>query len=93
MTDPVSDRSKVLNGVIGSQEFQSKWADMSNEQLVKAAYAFVLDRVPDAQGEQNWLNALNIDHMSHQELLQGFIDSTESINITESITQNGYLVM
>lgn len=86
-------RSVVLSNVMLSDEFQASWSNLTDEQLVKTAYAFVLNRAPDAAGEQYWLAELNSGMLTQQQLLQSFIDSAESVQITDSITQNGYLAM
>ncbi|MDO9025173.1 DUF4214 domain-containing protein [Zwartia sp.] len=86
-------RTSVLSNVMLSEEFQASWSNLSDEQLVKTAYAFILNRAPDAQGEAYWLAELKTGQFSQQQLLQSFIDSSESAQITDSITQNGYLAM
>jgi hypothetical protein len=78
---------------MGSSEFQNKWAGLTEEQFVKAAYAFVLERAPDQAGETYWLNQLKGGQVTEQQLLQSFIESIESNQITDALTQNGYLSM
>jgi|GEM_PF-6870489 len=86
-------RSVVLSNVMLSEEFQSSWSSLTDEQLVKTAYAFVLNRAPDVTGEAYWLTELKSGQLSQQQLIQSFIDSRESAQITDSVTQNGYLAM
>lgn len=86
-------RASLVAGVMSSNEFQQKWTGVSNEKLVKTAYAFILDRAPDQAGETYWLNQLKSGQITDQQMLHSFLESTEFRQITDSVTKSGYLAM
>lgn len=89
--DTATAKANMIESFMASPEFQSKWSTEGHEAMVDAAYAYVLDRVPDDEGEAYWLQALDQGRVSEREFLHQFIESAESISLTDTITANGYL--
>jgi hypothetical protein len=89
----LADRAELIAGVMSSVEFQSKWANLSDAQFVNAAYAYVLERAPDATGAGFWFDALDQGQATREEVLQGFLESAESVGLHSDFTQNGFLAI
>ncbi|MBR1796909.1 MAG: DUF4214 domain-containing protein [Clostridiales bacterium] len=64
----------VVLTILNSQEFNSR--DMNNTQYVTALYQAFFDRQPDAQGLNNWVNALN-NGASRQDIARAFASTPE----------------
>jgi hypothetical protein len=87
------DRSALVAGVVNSTEFQSRWGELTDEQFIKTAYAFILDRTPDTEGQDFWLNALEDNLASRNQILQEFLESPEAVQIFSELTEPGYLAI
>jgi hypothetical protein len=68
---------QVAAGFAGSAEFQQRTAGMNNGQLVDFMYENTLDRLPDAEGRQFWVNHLDSGAVTLGQLLYGFSQSAE----------------
>jgi len=86
-------RAELVTGVMSSAEFQAKWANLSDAQFVNTAYTHVLERAPDAPGAGFWFDALNQGKATREEVLQGFLESAESVKLHSDFTQNGFLAV
>ena len=91
-SDGTSIRAKIVSDVMKSNEFQLKWTGLSDEAWVDTAYAFVLDRTPDEAGKNYWLDQLRTGQITDAQLLHSFIESPESQQLTDLVTQSGYWV-
>ncbi len=69
-----------------SQEFASRYGNLSNAQFVDLVYANVLRREPDA-GYNYWLGLLN-SGTSRGSVMLGFAESSEYITRTETVAPN-----
>ena len=69
---------QVAATILGSDECNSKLSD--NRAFVTACYRVLLDREPDAQGLNNWVNALN-NGMTRAQLVQTFEAQTSWTNL------------
>ena len=65
-------------GFLYSPEFLNK--DVSNEEFARVLYRTFFDREPDQAGFEAWVAALN-NGASKQEVIEGFINSTEWANL------------
>ena len=83
--DNTCSAKKTAYGFIFSQEFLNK--NMSNDQYVTTLYRTFLDREPDADGKQTWINALN-GGLTRFDVFNGFADSVEFKNLCESFGVN-----
>ena len=90
--DPAS-RSDLVRNVVLSPEFQSKWGQLSDEQFIKTAYAFILDRAPDSEGQAYWLDSLQHHPGSRNQVLQSFLESPEAVQLFSALTEPGYLAV
>lgn len=87
------NRLELVSAVASSDEFQSKWGSISEQQFIKSAYAFILDRSPDEQGEDYWLNELLTERSTRNQVLHAILESPEAVQIVSGLTVPGYLVM
>ena len=69
---------QVAAAILGSAECNSKNPD--NRTFVTACYRALLDREPDAQGLNNWVNALN-NGMTRAQLISTFEAQTSFTNL------------
>ena len=69
----------VANAFAGSSEFKALYgAGAGSGDLVRAMYANVLDRAPDAEGFAHWTNALDSKALGVADLLVAFSESPEN---------------
>jgi hypothetical protein len=68
----------IVNGFVGSTEFQTKYGALNNTGFLTLLYANVLDRPPDTTGMNSWLSLLAAGH-SRAEVVLGFSESAEYI--------------
>jgi Ca2+-binding RTX toxin-like protein len=68
----------VVNGFVGSQEFQADYGSLSDAAFVTLLYNNVLHRAPDAAGLNNWLTALS-SGQTRAQVVTGFTESGEDI--------------
>jgi hypothetical protein len=68
---------QVAAGFAGSMEFQQRTQGMNNGQLVDFMYENTLNRLPDAEGRQYWVNHLDSGAVTLGQLLYGFSQSAE----------------
>lgn len=64
----------VVLTILNSQEFVAR--NLNNEQYVTALYEAFLDRDPDTEGLNNWVNALN-NGATRDDIARGFASSAE----------------
>jgi hypothetical protein len=69
----------VANGFVGSQEFQTTYGALNNNQFVTLLYQNVLHRAPDAQGLNNWVTDLKTGQDTRAQVVLGFSESQEHI--------------
>lgn len=86
-------RADMISGVSQSAEFQSKWGGVSGELFVEAAYAYILERVPDAEGYKFWTNLLSSGELTQTQVLYSFLESPEAVQLIGELTHDGYLAM
>ena len=71
--------SEAAKGFLFSEEFLNK--PISNDEFVRILYRTFFDRVADEGGLNGWVSALNSGEITKQEVIQGFIDSSEWSNV------------
>lgn len=91
--ETASLRAELVSGVMSSPEFQEKWSNLSDEEFVSSAYAYVLERAPDTAGAAFWIDALTEQQISRESVLQGFLESAESVGLHSELTQNGFVAI
>lgn len=82
---PLTD---VAGGFIASLEFQSRYGNTSNADFVRLLYENVLDRQPEPEGNQYWLNEM-ANGMSHEMVLVNFSESAENKVNVAGLIANG----
>jgi uncharacterized protein YkwD len=73
--------AQVANGFIFSAELNAR--NVSNEEFLNIMYAAFFNRAPDPTGYSGWLSSMRAG-MSRQQVLAGFINSTEFRNLCSS---------
>ena len=68
----------VVNGFVGSSEFQTDYGPLDNTHFVSLLYNNVLHRAPDPAGQSYWLGQMS-SGMSRAQVVLGFSDSAEHI--------------
>ena len=82
----------VANGFTQSAEFQSRYANTTNQQFVEEMYRFSLGREGDAQGIQAWTALLNDGALTRGRVLLEFSESAEHRSQMSWITTQGVWV-
>jgi hypothetical protein len=70
---------QVVNGFVGSAEFQANYGSLNNTQFVTLLYNNVLHRAPDPAGLASWVNPLNAGTDTRAQVVLGFSESPEHI--------------
>jgi len=84
LKDSFKDTAKSF---ISSEEFLNTYGvNSSNENFLSSLYANVLDRSPDIEGFNYWLNQINSGHEARDELLMGFSESAENKSLFSAET-------
>ncbi len=71
-----NDLQGVVAGFVGSVEFQDIYGSLDNTDFVTLLYGNVLERAPDEDGLNGWLDALNTG-TSRAQVVTGFSESAE----------------
>ncbi|QFT83297.1 Poly(beta-D-mannuronate) C5 epimerase 2 (plasmid) [Roseovarius sp. THAF27] len=71
----------VVQGFVGSAEFQSTYGALSDGDFIELMYRNVLDRASDAAGRAGWLDVLEAGG-TRAEVVRGFAQSSEFRNAT-----------
>lgn len=77
----------VVNGFVGSGEFQTNYGGLDNAEFVTLMYQNVLGRDPDATGLARWVGDLE-DGTERAEVVLGFSESAEFTNNTAAAAQS-----
>lgn len=81
--------SSVAGQFITSNEFRTLYGSAQTQnELLNAFYRNVLDRAPDTQGFNFWVNALN-NGLSSNDLLVSFSESNENVANLSSVVNQG----
>ena len=80
--------AQVVNGFVGSTEFQTTYGSLDNTAFVTLLYSNVLHRAPDPAGLNGWLDAMNSGETRAQVVL-GFSESNENINNSAPTVEQG----
>jgi hypothetical protein len=79
----------VAAGFIASDEFQSRYGAAVNDvDFITLLYANVLDRTPDQQGLDYWVNDMK-NGLSRSAVLASFSESTENQRNVSDLIANG----
>lgn len=90
MMDKGVSLESVAASFVASSEFKLLYgSNPSSSTLVNAFYQNVLNRAPDGDGFQYWLNLLNSGQQSVPQMLVNFSESTENQNNAISIIGSG----
>jgi hypothetical protein len=82
----------VVNGFVGSQEFQNTYGSLDNTAFVTLLYNNALHRGPDATGLSNWVGMLNSGQDTRAQVVLGFSESNENIAASTPAVQQGLWV-
>ncbi len=83
---------QVTNSFVISQEFKNLYgADLDNAGFITALYHNVLDRDPDQEGLNYWINDMENSGMSRADVLASFSESAENIANTDPLIALGVM--
>ena len=82
----------VVDGFVGSPEFQAHYGSLSNSDFVTLLYNNVLDRNPDQAGLDAWVGLLNSGQDTRAQVVLGFSQSPEDISNSAAAVQQGLWV-
>lgn len=83
--------AEMSNNFAISQEFVTRYGNLSDSQFVERVYQNVLERSPDAQGLAHWTNALKAG-FPRGSVMISFSESEEFVNKTQTVAPvAGYL--
>jgi hypothetical protein len=80
--------AQMANLFAASAEFQARFPGAADAAFVQLVYQNALGRQADPTGEAFWLNHLN-QGMTRGELVAGFADSTEFLQLSSHLTDHG----
>lgn len=84
------DTLDLAETFLNSAEGQARFAALSNEAFVTTLYQTVLDRTPSDTEVQSWVVPMNVGAgISRAEVLRGFSESAEHVNLTAATVQAG----
>src|SRR6185312_15309853 len=84
-----SSLQSVVDGFVGSQEFQHDYGALDNAGFVTLLYHNVLHRDPDAGGLANWVGSLTSGQSTRAQVVLGFSESPEYIADLSAAVQRG----
>ena len=76
----------VALGFVNSAEAEQTYGSMTNIEFIDKLYSSALDRTADVEGLNNWTEALENGSMDRADVLLGFADSTEKIQLMGVVT-------
>jgi Domain of unknown function (DUF4214) len=76
----------VALGFVNSAEAEQTYGSMTNIEFIEKLYSSALDRTADVEGLNNWTAALENGFMDRADVLLGFADSTEKIELMGVVT-------
>jgi hypothetical protein len=76
----------VALGFVNSAEAEQTYGSMTNIEFIDMLYSSALDRTADVEGLNNWTAALENGFMDRADVLLGFADSTEKIELMGVVT-------
>jgi hypothetical protein len=79
----------VVDGFVGSQEFQHDYGAVDNAGFVTLLYSNVLHRAPDTAGLNNWVGFLTSGQDTRAQVVLGFSESAEYIADLSAPVQRG----
>lgn len=82
----------VANDFINSTEFRQTYGNLDDERFVEEIYQNVLGREADASGEQYWVDYLNSGSGTRANVLLGFSESAENVELVGQAIADGYVV-
>lgn len=80
---------RVVDAFAASQEFQNIYGTLSNDAFVEQLYQNALDRGSDAAGKADWVGRLNNGSIGRDDVLFGFSESAEHVELTLPDVQEG----
>jgi hypothetical protein len=81
-----SYRETAASFIISEEFINLFGVETSNTQYINTLYKNILDRLPDNQGFNYWLNQIESGYEDRSELLMGFSESLENIKLFSSET-------
>ena len=85
-----NDERAVASSFLESAEFKQRYGDnLSNEEYVETLYVNILGRDYDQEGYNYWLGNLNNGIETRYELLLGFAENPENLNLFTDMTGFG----
>jgi hypothetical protein len=85
----VETLQQVVDGFVGSPEFQTRYGNLNNTQFVTLLYNNVLHRAPDTAGLNSWVGLLNNGSDSRSQVVLGFSESPEHTANMAPYTDHG----
>ena len=83
----VNSKKQIANSFLISQEFEESYGkNISNDIYIKTLYSNVLDRSPDLDGLNYWLERLETGSEDRVDVLLGIAESSENKSLFSSMT-------
>jgi len=79
----------VAAGFVDSFEFSTRYGPLDNDGFVEQLYLNVLDRGSDPGGKAGWVGGLDSGSLGRDDVLLGFSESTEHMDETEYLWDDG----
>lgn len=79
-------------GFAHSNEFRATYGELDNEAFVSAIYENVLGRSAESAGYSYWLGELESGRMDRGQVLLGFSESEENVELVGQAIEGGYAV-
>jgi hypothetical protein len=79
----------LANSFIASAEFQATFGGLSNQQFVEHLYRNALNREGEEVGVTQWTNALDAGTLSRAQVLAGFSEAAEHIELLRPVVETG----
>ncbi|TKD45572.1 DUF4214 domain-containing protein [Azotobacter chroococcum] len=78
----------IATGFMASEEFNTQYGNLSNQDFVAKLYENTLDRPVDADGLNYWTGQLDSGDLNHSQLVVSFSESAEHITLLASNTMS-----
>lgn len=81
--------TEVAQGFVDSVEFKDRYGALDNAAFLTRLYQNILHRAPDPNGLAYWLGLLDSGALSRGQVLAGFADSAENVQLVAPAIEHG----
>ncbi|WP_321311668.1 DUF4214 domain-containing protein [Halarcobacter sp.] len=86
LTNQIKDPTEIASGFLFSSEYINQNED--NNTFLETCYQAFFGRASDAGGKADWLDKINNQGYTRQQVFEGFIGSQEFVNLVKSFNLN-----